>query len=576
MANIIPNEEINNIRNNSNIVDVISSYINLEPKGKNYFGICPFHNDHNPSLSVSPDKQIYTCFVCGNTGNVFTFVQNYENVSFLESVKIVADKIGYNLKYDIETEKPHKRYYDMIDLANKYYINNLNSKLGLKAKEYLIKERKLSEDIIKEFKIGLALNDNKLNKLLLNKGYTEEEIINVSLANKGDNLLDLFRNRITFPINNDKGDLVAFSARIYNGESESKYINSRENIIFKKGNILYNYDKCKLECSKTKTVILVEGQIDAIRVYSNGVKNVCAEMGTALTKEHIALLKKLNSKVIMVLDNDAAGEKSTLANGEALINSGIDVQIVRLSGDKDPDTYILDNGIEAFKNAINNAISYFDFKINLLKKNKDFNKSDELAEYINNVINELNKSDDEILKEITINKLSTEYGIAKNILENKIIHKVQAIPKIEVKINKPKISKYGKIAEALLLIMLSDSKYIVRYEKELNYIPEKEYRLIANDILAFYKTHGEINIADFITYVSSFKYKDTIMRIINNGEPQYSEFDNYIIEIKKWLNENEIENVKEEIKKETDINRKEELMNLIIKLKRRSEENEKN
>jgi DNA primase len=576
MANIIPNEEINNIRNNTNIVDVISSYINLEPKGKNYFGICPFHNDHNPSLSVSPDKQIYTCFVCGNTGNVFTFVQNYENVSFLESVKIVADKIGYNLKYDIETEKPHKRYYDMIDLANKYYINNLNSKLGLKAKEYLIKERKLSEDIIKEFKIGLALNDNKLNKLLLNKGYTEEEIINVSLANKGDNLLDLFRNRITFPINNDKGDLVAFSARIYNGESESKYINSRENIIFKKGNILYNYDKCKLECSKTKTVILVEGQIDAIRVYSNGVKNVCAEMGTALTKEHIALLKKLNSKVIMVLDNDAAGEKSTLANGEALINSGIDVQIVRLSGDKDPDTYILDNGIEAFKNAINNAISYFDFKINLLKKNKDFNKSDELAEYINNVINELNKSDDEILKEITINKLSTEYGIAKNILENKIIHKVQAIPKIEVKINKPKISKYGKIAEALLLIMLSDSKYIVRYEKELNYIPEKEYRLIANDILAFYKTHGEINIADFITYVSSFKYKDTIMRIINNGEPQYSEFDNYIIEIKKWLNENEIENVKEEIKKETDINRKEELMNLIIKLKRRSEENEKN
>src|SRR5574344_1433716 len=568
---IIPNDEINNIRNNANIVDIISSYINLEPHGKNFFGVCPFHDDHNPSLSVSPDKQIYTCFVCGNTGNVFTFVQNFENITFPEAVKVVADKIGYNLKYDVKAEKPNKKYYEMLDMANKYYINNLNSKLGETARNYLIKERKLNEKTINDFKIGLALNDNKLNKLLTSKGFTNDEIVEGSLASSGENLLDLFRNRITFPINNPVGDVVAFSARIFNGEDEAKYINSRENIIFKKGNILYNYDKCKLECSKTHSVILVEGQIDAIRVYSSGLKNVCATMGTALTKEHIALLKKLNSKVIMVLDNDAAGEKSTLANGEALTNSGIDVQIVRLSGDKDPDTYILDNGIEAFKNAINNAISYFDFKINLLKKNKDFNKSDELAEYINNVINELNKSDDEILKEVTINKLSETYKIDKKVLESKLItrEKVNVAPKIIPKVN---LNKNSKLAEAILLIMLNDVKYIKKYEKDVNYIPDKTYRLIANDILAFYKIHGEFNLADFITYTSEFKYQNVIMHIINSGEPHYDEFDTYLFKLKTWINENEIEELKEELKKETDINRKEELMNLIIKLKRRSEE----
>ena len=571
---IIPNDEINNIRNNTNIVDIVSSYINLEPKGKNFFGVCPFHDDHNPSLSVSPDKQIYTCFVCGATGNVFTFVQNYENVEFPEAVKIVADKIGYNLKYDVKAERPNKKYYEMMDLANKYYINNLNSKLGLAAKDYLIKNRKLDEKIIKEFGIGLALNDNKLNKLLTSKGFKEQEIVDVSLANRSDNLLDLFRNRITFPINNDKGDVVAFSARIFNNESDNKYINSKENIIFKKGHILYNYDKCKLECSKTKTVILVEGQIDAIRVYSSGLKNVCASMGTALTKDHIALLKKLNSKIIMVLDNDAAGEKSTLANGEALIQNNLEVFVVRLSGNKDPDTYILDNGIEKFKDAIKNAVSYFDFKLNILKNSKDLNKSDELASYINNVIEELNKSDDDILKNITINKLSKDYGLDKELLQSKIIQK-EKIDTIVPKKIKPKLNKYSKIAEAVLLIMMSDSKYIRRYEKELAFIPDKTYKLIANDILAYYKVHGEFNLADFITYVSEFKYKDTIMHIINAGEPLYDEFDNYIREIKEWINEKEIDNLKEELKKETDINRQEELMNLIIKIKRRSEENEK-
>ena len=574
---IIPNEDINNIRNNANIVDIISSYINLEPKGKNFFGLCPFHDDHSPSLSVSPDKQIYTCFVCGNSGNVFTFIENYENVDFVTAVKTVADKIGYNLNVDVKKNTPNKRYYDLVSLANKLFINNLNSSLGKKAKEYLLNDRKLDEKTIEEFEIGLALNDNNLNKILLSKGYTEKEIIDLSLANKTDNgLLDLFRNRITFPIRNDKGECIAYSARIYNNEDTSKYINSRESIIFKKGNTLYNYDKCKQESMKTKTVILVEGQIDAIRIYSSGIKNVCATMGTALTKDHINLLKRLNSKVILMMDNDAAGEKSTIANGEALLESGIEVSVVRLSNEKDPDSYILKYGIDAFKDNIKNALSYFDFKLNYYKNKRNLNKADELAEYINEVIDELNKSDDDILKTVTINKLSEDYQIDKDLLNAKLIKKEKIKPEVIVKPKvKVKLNKYSKAAESILYIMMNNESFIKKYQRDLNYFPEKVYKLIANDIIAFKTINGEFNLADFISYISELPYKDTIFRIINEYDGVSNievDFDSYIKMIKEWITENQINKLKTELKNETDIKKQEELNDLIIKLKRGSEE----
>lgn len=573
---IIPSEEINNIRNSANIVDIISSYINLEPRGKNFFGICPFHDDHTPSLSVSPDKQIYTCFVCGASGNVFTFVQHFENTDFPEAVKIVADKIGYNLKYDVKKNNPNKKYYDLLDLANKYFINNLNSNLGKEAREYLINKRKLSDSIIDEFKIGLSITDNSLSKLLINKGYSPKEIVSVSLASDSENgLYDLFRGRITFPICDDKGNIVAFSARIYNEVSENKYINSKESFIFKKGNILFNYDKCKTEVSKSRSVIICEGQMDAIRIYSSGIKNVCATMGTALTKEHISLLKKLNSKVILVMDNDDAGEKATLANGEELIKNNIETLVVRLSGEKDPDSYILKYGVDSFKDAIKSAITFFDFKIGVLKKNRNLKKSDELADYINKVIEELNKSDDEVLRAVTINNIASTYDIDKSLLESKLSD-IKPLKSVKV-VQKPKkkTGRFQKAAEAILYIMMNNPKYIKRYQKELNYFPERKYKLIANDILAFTKINGTFNLADFITYINDFDYKDDILDIINKFDNLANleiDFDSFLSIIREWITEKQIEELKEELKNETDINRKEEINDLIINLKRGSEE----
>ena len=571
----ISNEEITEIRKKADIVEVIGSYINLAPQGKNYFGICPFHNDHSPSLSVSREKQIYKCFTCLASGNVFTFVQNYENISFIEAVKKVADKINYKLDIKDKIVNKNSKYYELMDLSNKIFVNNLNSNLGLKAKEYLINERHLSEEAIKEFNIGLALNDNNLNKLLSSKGYSDKDIIEMSLANKTDNgLLDMFRNRITFPICNHEGKIIAYSARIYQNEDTSKYINSKESVIFKKGYTFYNYDKCRLEALKIKSVILVEGQMDAIRVYTSGFKNVIASMGTAITSNHISLLKKLNAKVILMMDNDNAGEKSTILNGEELIKNNIEVSVVRLTGEKDPDSFILKNGADAFRDALKGEISFFDFKLRYLKKDKNLNKADELAEYINKIIDELNKSDDDILKSVTINKIAEDYNIDKRLLEGKLVKITPRIDSVVVKRKRPKLNQYHQAAEAILYLMMNDPKFIRKYKIELNYFPEEKYKLIANDILAYKEINGEFDIADFMTYINDLEYKEDIYRILNDYQDKIlpEEFDNFVAIINKWIRESKIDKLKEQLKNETDVKKQEELNDLIIKIKKGSED----
>ena len=571
----ISNEENTEIRKKADIVEVIGSYINLAPQGKNYFGICPFHNDHSPSLSVSREKQIYKCFTCLASGNVFTFVQNYENISFIEAVKKVADKINYKLDIKDKIVNKNSKYYELMDLSNKIFVNNLNSNLGLKAKEYLINERHLSDEAIKEFNIGLALNDNNLNKLLSSKGYSDKDIIEMSLANKTDNgLLDMFRNRITFPICNHEGKIIAYSARIYQNEDTSKYINSKESVIFKKGYTFYNYDKCRLEALKIKSVILVEGQMDAIRVYTSGFKNVIASMGTAITSNHISLLKKLNAKVILMMDNDNAGEKSTILNGEELIKNNIEVSVVRLTGEKDPDSFILKNGADAFRDALKGEISFFDFKLRYLKKDKNLNKADELAEYINKIIDELNKSDDDILKSVTINKIAEDYNIDKRILEGKLVKITPRIDSVVVKRKRPKLNQYHQAAEAILYLMMNDPKFIRKYKIELNYFPEEKYKLIANDILAYKEINGEFDIADFMTYINDLEYKEDIYRILNDYQDKIlpEEFDNFVAIINKWIRESKIDKLKEQLKNETDVKKQEELNDLIIKIKKGSED----
>lgn len=567
----ISNEEINSIQNNANIVDIIGSYVSLEKRGNNYFGVCPFHDDHNPSMSVNEEKKIYTCFVCHKTGNVFNFVKDFENVSFIEAVKIVAEKIGMSLSSGIQITSKYDLHYEAVGLAIKFYQNNIRSKDGIKALEYL-ENRKITDEIIDEFEIGLAPANDALSNLLINKGIDENILIETGLVNLGNKIYDIFKNRITFPIHNAQGRPVGFSARIYQNENDAKYINTKETCIFRKGEILFNYHRAVSEAKRKKEIILVEGQMDAIRVYSCGIKNVVATMGTALTKEHIKLLKKLNVKVILCMDADQAGEIATIKNGENLVNEGVEVYVLRISGAKDPDEYLTDKPTHEFLEAIKNSVTYFDFKLNYLKKNKNFDKVDDVSSYINSILSELSKCKDDILIDLTINKLVEEYGIDKNILLNKLLrvdNNVKSIPKV---ITRKKLKREEKLYSLMCFYMMNDTKYIKLYEQELSCLPNDEYNTLATDLLAFYIKYNYISIADFISYeIESDAYELALSVIDNNINVNLTdeEYVDVIRKIDKMNKEDTINSLKEKLKVTTDINEKLRITDEIANLKKR-------
>ena len=574
---MVTEEEIERIRKSANIIDIISSYTPLTQKGKNYFGVCPFHEDHSPSMSVSEEKQIYKCFSCGAAGNVFTFVSEYENVKFLEAVKIVADKCGIPFSGVIQKEKPKKftQEYEIMNLALKFYQNNLNSKEGLLAKEYL-KKRDLNENVIKEFDLGLALSgDVSLNKLLTNKKYSLDGLLRLGLVNQNNGYVnDVFQRRVMFPIHDLEGNVVGFTGRIYEDTNQAKYINSKESDIFKKGQILFNYHRARPEIKRKKEVILVEGNMDAIRMYASGIKNVVALMGTSLTKDQVNILKNLRAKIILMFDNDAAGETATYQNGTILEEARLEFQVVRLSGPKDPDEYIIKNGVQALEENIRSPISFLDFKLKYFKKDKDLTKVDDLASYIKEIIGDLKNIPDALTRELTLKQISEEYQISLDLLKSELekteIKKVvEAPPK---KLEKKRISKYDKACQNIIYFMMNDGKFVERFLKELGYFSEKKYRNIANEIVYYYEANKKIELSSFISFISTKDYiVDDAMDIIRSSKVEDLQMDaflEFILVAKKEMTKREIQELKEKMARSMDANEELELAKKILDLKK--------
>ena len=570
---------IDEIRKSVNIVDIISSYLPLTKKGKNYFGVCPFHDDHSPSMSVSEEKQIFTCFSCGATGNVFKFLQDYESISFLEAVKKCADISGISFSYG--NEKKNNKNQDLLDMylfASKLYQNNLYSSLGKEARDYL-KTRKLDDEVIKEFQIGLALNEPSILTDALKKKYDDKRLLSSGLISEGEyNLYDTYRNRIMFPLYDLSGNIVGYNGRIYNSNSknDSKYINSRETAIFKKGELLFNYHRAKEHTRDYKFVIIVEGQIDAIRCYQAGYKNVVASLGTAITKEHAMLLRKLSNNIVLCFDGDSAGEKATNSALEELAKLGIEPKIVRLPDNLDPDEYILKNGKDNFSELINNPLNIMEYKERLLKRNIDLNNTKDLADYTNLMIKELSKIEDEVLREISINKLATETKLDVKFIKSKL-EKPKEI-KIIKQNNKVKYSKYEKSEQALIYYMLKSDKVIKIYEKKITHMPTDRYRLLALKIDCFYKEKGYIDIADFMTYIhddeASSKALSEIISLDLKDEVDEEAILDYLNNIKRYNDKNLSNRYKKELKEETSLEKKIELAKKALAYKVRSENNE--
>lgn len=577
----VSNDEINAIRAKADIISIVGSYIPLTQRGKNYFCVCPFHDDHSPSMSLSTDKQIYKCFSCGATGNVFSFVAEYENVSFIEAVAIVANKCGMELSqatYNSNVSQVFKEEHEIMELSQKFFLNNLRTDVGKEATKYL-NDRGINDDTIKEFGIGLSLDSNDSLLTLLNKkNYDTDKLVEIGLVNNvNGKIYDMFSRRITFPLWDKDGNIVGFSARIYRGEKDvSKYMNSRESKIFKKGETLYNYHNAKDVAKREKKIIVVEGFMDAIRVSLSGIKNVVALQGTAMTSDQINLLKKLRVKVILCLDNDNAGLMATVANGDELVKNGVETYVIRLSGEKDPDEYIIANGSEAFLENVNNPLTFFEFKMNYFKQNKNLDNVEDLTEYINDVLKSLASNDDPILREVTLNKLAKEHDLSLDVLKKKL----EANTTVEVKkevVEEPKKEvvkkdKYMKGAEKILYFMMNGEEFVSEYQKKLGYFSEPDYREIANEIIYFCEANGTITVADFITYVTDkSEIKDKVMEIVNdsvNDEVTMEAMDEYILAVSKVMTQNEIKRLKLMLAKELDVDKKKKIMLQIVELKK--------
>lgn len=574
----IPYDLILEIQRKVNIVDVIGEYLPLEQKGKNYFAICPFHDDHNPSMSVSPEKQIYTCFVCGASGNVFNFVMNYENISFSEAVVKVATKAGINLDIkakhkEVKQDDKHIKFYQMFDITNKYYQNNIKSVYGKAATKYL-HERNLDDDIIKEFEIGLSMNDNNVSKLLDKKGYDVNDLVDIGLCGKKGNFIyDTFRNRIIFPLYNLTGQVVGFSGRIYNGEDESKYINSKESVIFKKGTLLYNYHRAASYARDKREIIVVEGFMDVIRLYTIGIKNVVATMGTAITKDHAELIKKLSKNVVLCFDGDKAGKKATVSAIDALEKIGITPKIIRLEDDLDPDEYVTRKGKEAYLNHLNNAMSTLEFKLDNNKSTTNFNDYGEVSNYLNDITSELRKIDDKIVYELTVKKISKETGVDVETINNL----VSEVPKHEIKVitkRKPlKKDKYNKAEEYLVYYMLKKEDAIILYQNNVSYLSNKLLSDIAMEILEFYERNHYVNVTDFTLFLEDkTDLINEVLRIDDLNLPSdvsIQVIEDYVKTIDEGLLKQEIERIKDKINNETNVAKKVVLLEKLRLLKKK-------
>lgn len=571
MANI-SYEEILSIQRKANIVDIIRDYVPLTQRGKNYFGICPFHDDHNPSMSVSPEKGVYKCFVCGNAGNVFNFVMEYEKVSFYESVKIVADKIGVSI--DISTSKKENTkkspLYDIYNISYKFYQNNLNTVYGKDAKKYLL-NRKIDEDVIKNFNIGLSLSDSELCNALKAKGFKDDDIVSSGVAvQNGNNIYDIYKNRIMFPLYDLEGNVVGFSGRIYNQKSESKYINTKETEIFKKGELLYNYHIAKKEARKEKNIIVVEGFMDVIRLSTIGIVNVVATMGTAVTKYQLNLIQKLAPNITLMFDGDKAGEKATNAFIELANGNDGNIKVVRLEDNLDPDEYILTKGKDKMIYNLSHAQSVYDYKLSSYKENIDFNDSKEVSNYINVMIKEFEKIDDDIVREIEIKKLSESTNVSYDLIKSKLKDSEKKVI-ITHKPRNIKINKYEKASKYILYRMINDNNMILYYFNNLSYLPNDIERKLASEIVLFYKKFNSFNLSDFIIYLED--KKELINLVVDISDLKYTEdelndnIDNYFDVIKESLYNNQIVKLTSELKNESNSVKRMEIAQKIVDLK---------
>ena len=422
-------EVINDVRQSNDIVDVISQYVHLKRSGRNFFGLCPFHNEKSPSFSVSPDKQIFHCFGCGVGGNVFSFITQIEGINFVEAVQMLAERANIQLPTlqdngDSQREELKAKVYKVNEFTADFYHQNLYKPQAKIAQEY-VKKRQLSNETLKSFKIGFSGKFDELYQELKKQGFGEREILESGLVNKNERgqYIDRYRNRLMFPICDARGKVIAFGGRVLD-DSKPKYINSPENVVYSKGRNLFGLNVAKK--GDLKRILIVEGYMDVISLHQRGITNVVAPLGTALTEQQGWLLRKNSEQIILSFDSDEAGLKAKLRALDILQNMGCDLRILQMEGAKDPDEYIIKYGNARFNNLVDKALSIIEFKVKILKKDLNLENTNDKIKFLNEIAKLISNVNNTIEREVYIEKIAKEYDISKEAIYaevNKLTYK---------------------------------------------------------------------------------------------------------------------------------------------------------
>lgn len=511
---MISQQVIEEIRKQADIVQIISSYIEVKKKGNQYVAVCPFHADKNPSLNISKQLQIYKCFSCQAGGNVFTFVQEYERINFIDAVKKVASMIGYSSK---ELEEPTRQVssevtnaLNVVKNANELYQYLIKSNDGKVALDYLL-NRGISEEMISYFELGYSSSNPELTiKLLRGKGIDIDQIEKVGILKRQNGLFtDIFTGRVTFPIYNEHSECIGFSARRIIDNDEAKYVNSPNNILFNKSSVLYNYQNAKKEAKREGAVYVVEGFMDVFALYQAGIKASVAIMGTALTSTHAKMLKKLNVPVRLCLDGDEAGQHAMVRVGEILEEAGIDYQVVDYGkSTQDPDEIYQKYGKDILYKLLHRLMDKYDFSYSYYKKKFDLSTSQGRRLFIETVIPFISKINDVITKDILVGRLSIDTGVTKDLINSEISKNGQkAVQKatydtIKYEANKPsrKLSRLQNIEKNVITMMLN-SQYAIRDYMTYgnNYFINKIYLSIANYAIDVYEENQTFDVGLLIS-----------------------------------------------------------------------------
>lgn len=571
---VINDNVLDEIRDRADIVDLIGEYVDLKRSGSNYMGLCPFHSEKTPSFSVSPSKSIFKCFGCGVGGDVITFIMKRENLNFPEAVEFLAEKYNVRLsEYKDENKEARdkrNRLYDINREAAMHFLNNLSS--SQKAQKYL-RDRGLSDKTTRAYGLGYSKDSwTDLYDHLTKLGYKEEELLNLNLISKSKNgnYIDRFRDRVMFPIINKNNKVIAFGARGF-GDAKPKYLNSRETPIFHKGSNLFNMNIISRESSRQR-IILVEGYMDVISLYNSGINYSVASLGTSLTEDQAAIIKKMAKDIYICYDSDKAGINATSRAIDIFLSKSCKPKIIELEGGLDPDDFIKKYGMEGFENKIKSAISYIDFKIKILRENFNLEEAEGLSNFTLESAKILSSIKNPIERDIFVKEFSKKYNISYKAIENyinylnrnKIISEKKEKFKFKKNTNVVKSTKTRAQEELLSYSLLDNDIYnYIKNKIQVFYFTNAMTRASFEEIPKMFEE--EMEVSEFLNLLEKNRlidsnFKENILGIIKNIHVN----EKIVDELIKTLERNYLQKEKNRILENIDKLQGEEDKNLLL------------